>query len=135
VRFQRLDVCSAAARVIGVRFTKGKYLTMKIHKCAVSHGNEIWECDMIIRKHKFYLVPEWLQNLSEGWQTPKFAIRIEKSKLQNHSSGTFDYVLSKPLPKGVFDGTERHPEYSVLEAPNFRYPLPKGKIGNNAGLH
>ena len=90
---------------------------------------------MIIRKQKYYLVPEWLQNLSEGWQIPKFAIRIEQSKLQSSGTSTFDYILLKPLPKGVFEGKERHPDYSILEAPNFRYPLPKTKKRNNPELH
>ena len=95
-------------------------------------GSGIFTCDTIEYEGGLWLVPHWIENLSEQYQSPTRIIRMDKLKHQKISKNyPADYLLNEPMPQSILDGraqTAGGVSFEVVEAPNIRIPLPSPHI-------
>ncbi|TXC68168.1 hypothetical protein FSZ31_10735 [Sphingorhabdus soli] len=64
-------------------------------------GNKIFKCDVVRHEGDLWLVPEWLDNTSEGWSKPARIIRLPHPRQE---SGKGRYTIQRPIPKWYLDG-------------------------------
>lgn len=100
---------------------------MKIFKTLVPFPDGIYTVDTIEYKGSSWLVPEWfVDKPSIGYSKPVRIIRMPLLQKAGPSVQA-DYVVSNPLPKGVFDGripTELANVYAVIENPDIVIETP-----------
>ena len=93
----------------------------------VPDGN-IHRCDTIEYEGGLWLVPYWIENISEGYKSPVRIIRMDTLQFQRISGfGDSDFLLNDPIPKSVLDGqTHKQGSFSfvVVESPDIRVPIP-----------
>ena len=105
---------------------------MKILTAMVAFENPgsgtIYKADVIEREGKHWLVPEWLENLQEGWRSPLRIVLLDVLPHQVTTGSAFgDFVLTSPIRRDIFDGkvpASADPRYVVVEGPDSRFPLP-----------
>ena len=88
---------------------------------------ELLRCDAIEHEGALWLVPEWLQNPTEGWMTPVRIIRISGFRLQKLPPGNWigDYILNDPIPRDVLEGrtaAKSGVQFEVVERPDIQIP-------------
>jgi hypothetical protein len=100
---------------------------MKILKTLVTFPDGIYAIDTIEYEGDLWLVPEWIDGTpSEGYSKPVRIIRMPPLQ-QAGPSVSADYIVSNPLPKGVFEGqipTEFENVYAVIEHPDIVIETP-----------
>lgn len=91
-------------------------------------SGDISICDAIMHEDALWLVPHWLQNLVEQWQTPKLMIRLEPGTYQRLGDPfPADFLLFQPIPTPVLKGRVQKVkgvEYTVLTLPQLSVPIP-----------
>jgi len=103
---------------------------IKIYKTTVSDGQSIFPMDTIEHDNAFWLVPQWLEHIEEGWITPLRIIQLSGLRPQdfrNNPQFPFDFSLNVPIPKSVFEGRVQGAEaakYTVVEQPPIRFQRP-----------
>lgn len=105
---------------------------MKIYKTLVfftdAHLGKIMQCDTIKFNGKFWLVPRWIDNLTEGTRTPLRIICLDylpHEKLDDF--GDVDFALNSPIPICIFDGEipdETEYQFEIVESPDLRLDIP-----------
>ncbi|MFW9874925.1 MAG: hypothetical protein ACFFG0_17600 [Candidatus Thorarchaeota archaeon] len=106
---------------------------MKIYKTLVSftdaHLGKMMKCDTIKLNDKFWLVPEWIDNLSEGTRQPLRIICLDYLPHQKIDSGSpADFLLKVPIPICVFKGevpAETKFRFEIVENPDVIIDIPK----------
>ena len=99
---------------------KKQIRNIKIFKTLLSvEGEGIYKYDTIEYEGDLWLVPEWIDNSSEGYSRPTRIIRLT---FLPHTRGFSEdeYVLQNPIPKFVFEGhvpLELKRFYVVIENP------------------
>ena len=87
---------------------------------------EMKQCDTIQIEGKFWLVPEWTYNRSEGWKTPVRIVALEGLAHHPTTLHGASILVEDSIPKSVLDG-RAPPElggmYTVREARGIRVPL------------
>lgn len=76
-----------------------------IKKAALSFAGEsiIYAMDVIEYRDIAWLVPTWLEAPSAGYKTPERIVRLDAFPHQVTPGSPFgDFLLTQPLPKGVF---------------------------------
>ena len=100
---------------------------MKIFKTLIPFADGIYAIDTIEYKGHLWLVPQWIDGTpSEGYSKPVRIIRMPPLQ-QAGPSVSADYIVSNPLPKGVFEGhipTEFENVYAVIENPDIVIETP-----------
>lgn len=105
---------------------------MKIYKTLMffsdSDPGHIFACDTIEENGKFWLVPDWLENIATKTRTPIRMICLDGIKHQKVESGKpSDFVLNDPIPKCVFDGQiPPGTSYQIVENPLITDEVPDG---------
>lgn len=101
---------------------------MKIFKTLVSFDDDSDLCyaDSIEHEGQMWLVPEWIDVLSEGCKMPKRLICLNTMPHERLSGGSgSDFVLRWPIPRCIFDGqipNGTKTKYLIVERPDIRIP-------------
>lgn len=105
----------------------------------VSDDTQIWtarlavtgigyvDCDVIQHNGKFWLVKDWLEYKQEGFSIPTRAICLETIQYSRVDADNFQFLVTGPLPKYLFEDAPLPPEaaqFVVLEKPDVRRVLP-----------
>ena len=101
-------------------------MTKKIMKTTAAFGHEIHKVDTIEHEGGLWLVPHWIDYLSEGVTMPNRIIRLDI--LPHDDFGPGEFVLTSPLPIELLSRESPKqpiPGYEVHELPEIRYPLAK----------
>lgn len=104
---------------------------MKIYKTLMffsdSDPGHIFACDTIESDGKFWLVPDWLDNIATKKRTPIRMICLDGIKHQRVAVGKpSDFVLNEPIPKCVFDGqAPQGTSFQIVENPLITDDIPK----------
>lgn len=107
---------------------------MKIMTTMVAVGSAIRRVDTIRFKGGLWLVPEWLDMPDEKLTRPARIIRIDLLRLEKVNRSVpgidADYVLSDPIPKEIFDGTQLpgEPQFVVVKNPQILLRLDRDKL-------
>jgi hypothetical protein len=96
-----------------------------IRKAMVPSADGLFECDALELDGLLWLVPDWLQNVEEGWMMPERMIRLTGAvPYQATPGGPFgDYIVNDPIPADVLEGKGAKAgevQFEVVERPNIR---------------
>ena len=104
----------------------------------VEGGNAIFAADVIRYKGKRWIVPQWLENPSEGWKTPERIVCLDNLQHQKLPRGDArgDFAVNVPIPRSVLFGPDlpaANSGYVVVRRPKVspdttRYSLSKGAM-------
>lgn len=100
-------------------------------KTMIAHGPTLQSIDSIEYANKKWIVASWLEHKTEGYRIPGRLIRFDDHRHQHLGlmHPTAEYALSVPIPIGVLDGSDPHPEqagFEILDQPDLRFPKPAG---------
>lgn len=102
---------------------------MKIYKTLLGIEGEIGhlsQMDTIEFEGRFWLVPSWLTNQTERYETPVRIICLSSLPHERASGIAADFVLTGQLPRVVVEGRvpqEIESVYKVIDRPDIRFPI------------
>jgi len=101
-------------------------VSKKIFKTSILMNNNFYTCDTIFWQGKYWLVPEWLENIDTKKRQPKRIILVENLRHQKLSGSPHHFAVSEPIPKDIFDGKSpsRKP-YQMINYPEVFYDTPE----------
>lgn len=104
---------------------------MKVFKTILATSGEMprktYRVDTIEYQGKMWIVPEWLETPRQGWKRPARLILLDVIPHQRTLGSPFgDFVLTSPIPRGVYDGTKFEAGYVVLAHSDLTVQIPKG---------
>lgn len=94
-------------------------------------SGEILIADALRDETGTWLVPHWIENLTEGWRAPTRMIRLPAEALQPCPGFPCDAQLTTPMSRRALNGQSQRPEavaYEVVEAPSIRLPMPRKDV-------
>lgn len=98
----------------------------KITLVALEGTGATYKVDTIEYEGKNWLVPEWLENPSQGWYMPARIVCLETLQYQVSETEGIDFVLNTIVPKSVFEGRVPNgttDQFVVVEKPDIRFEI------------
>lgn len=89
--------------------------------------NNFYTCDTIFWQGKYWLVPEWLENIDTKKRQPKRIISLVDQE-QMKPAHSHDFQVGEPIPKAVLDGkvpVELRAKYQLINLPDIWFDNPE----------
>lgn len=82
-------------------------LNPKIYKALVANSEGLYSIDVIEFEGGLWLVPEWIDHITEGWTSPARIIRMDTLPYQRDTGLTdTDFVVNVTIPTELLDGKD-----------------------------
>jgi hypothetical protein len=105
---------------------------MRKFKVRASAGGMLVVLDGIEWQGKLWIVPNWLDSLSQGVTMPARIIRFD-NLMHSDARGTGNYVLTASIPKELLEVKTPQQDivgYEYIELPDIQIALDTGKRGH-----
>lgn len=98
---------------------------MKIHTMLAGiegHDGGLFTVDCVFYEGMYWVVPEWLENPSEGWKKPARIVALDFGQYQKAGIGGHDLLYqSGSIPKSVYD-EKPDKRFRVINLPDLKFP-------------